>query len=97
MTESQRSKVATRWTKWISIIIGGVIVAGFLLWRAFLWLDASYYVSRFQQKIDEQCPNRGIVVSVEGYSNDLYPSWSNDSAACYRDPNSREVEVICRC
>jgi len=67
-------------------------MACFLIWCLALWLDAAYYVSRFQQAVDEQCPDSGIVVGMDGYSNDPFHRWVNSEARCYLDPSG---EYIC--
>jgi hypothetical protein len=98
VAQAQRSRVEVALTKWIKHIFVAfvcVVVACYLLWRVVLWLDAVSYVSWFQQTLDEQCPNSGIVVSLDQYSNNPYHHWNDDKASCYLDPNTHKP--ICSC
>jgi hypothetical protein len=63
-------------------------------WQIFVWLDAVYYVPRFQQALDEQCPNSGRTVTAEGLSYDPIHEWGDSEAYCYIGASEK---YICIC
>jgi hypothetical protein len=100
MAEVQTSPITNKLTKWvtrIAVALAFLVLACFVLWQGLLWLNAVTYASRFQQALDEQCPNSGIVVSPDKYSWNPYNHWSDAGASYYQDPTTSEGKIICRC
>ena len=84
---SERSWSKTKIVIMTLITCVAILILLFALWLGAwsLKLDGYGYLSDIQKAISSQCSDLDIVIGIDGYGDDLAPSWSSPGVYCSLD------------